>query len=268
MDHADVRELLELAAAEPGGIDRLIAGDTQEAAAIAGHLAGCSSCTAEFIRLRRASTAIREVVRATAPPELRARTLAFVAAVGRPRGPSAASTVPTNASAAEVGRPRMSRRLAGAAGLAAALLAAIGGTAFVVGSSRDDELRMQGRTVEALVEVTTASLRIAGEPDAERVALTSPDGGPGSGSLVYSPRTGELLVVTTGLAEPAPDREYRCWQERQGERSRVGKMFFGGGLGYWVGPVDDLEADSSFGISLVDLTTGTTVGSPALVGEG
>ena len=48
MDHAEARELLEIAAVEPGGFDRLIAGDTIDAAALAGHVAGCSECAAEM----------------------------------------------------------------------------------------------------------------------------------------------------------------------------------------------------------------------------
>ena len=41
MDHDQVREQLELAAAEPGGLERLMAGDTAAARAVAAHLAGC-----------------------------------------------------------------------------------------------------------------------------------------------------------------------------------------------------------------------------------
>ena len=51
MDHAEARELLEIAAVEPGGLARLMAGDTAEAAALAGHLAGCDECTQEMARL-------------------------------------------------------------------------------------------------------------------------------------------------------------------------------------------------------------------------
>ncbi len=45
MDHETTRDALDLAAAEPGGLDRLMAGDTPEAMAVAAHLAGCASCT-------------------------------------------------------------------------------------------------------------------------------------------------------------------------------------------------------------------------------
>ncbi len=40
MDHEETREQLELAALEPGGLERLMAGDTPLAQAVAGHLAG------------------------------------------------------------------------------------------------------------------------------------------------------------------------------------------------------------------------------------
>ena len=75
MDHAEAHELLELAAVEPGGLDRLTAGDTPGAAALAGHLAGCPDCTAALARLRRDAAVIAAVVRSTPPPALRQRTL-------------------------------------------------------------------------------------------------------------------------------------------------------------------------------------------------
>jgi len=92
MERSEARELLELAAVEPDGFDRLAAGDTPDSSALAGHLAGCPECSAELERLRRASAVIRDAVRTAAPPELRERTLAFVAAVGRDRsGPELAA---------------------------------------------------------------------------------------------------------------------------------------------------------------------------------
>lgn len=270
MDHAEVRELLDLAAAEPDGLDRLMAGDTPEAAAIAGHLAGCPDCTGEFASLRRAAVVIRDAVRSTPSPELRERTLAFVAAVGRDRGassPMIGAPSPIASARASARRPP----LAWLAAAAATVVLAVGATAVIVGADRDARERDQAETIEALVKVTTASLRIGGESDSERVTLASASGGAASGTLIYSPRTGELLVVTSGLAEPAPGKEYRCWVEAGGERSRVGRMFFGGGLGYWVGPapaVDGLPPDSRFGVTLVDVASDTAEGDPVLIGQG
>ena len=96
MDHNDVLEQLELAAVEPGGLDRLVAGDTPTAAAVVAHLAGCERCAEELRRLGRAAPLLRDVVRTTPPADLRDRTLAYVREHGRPRGTGiGASPVPT-----------------------------------------------------------------------------------------------------------------------------------------------------------------------------
>src|SRR5439155_6167048 len=89
MDHTEVRGLLEDAAIEPGGLERLMAGDTPTASIVAGHLAGCADCAEELERLRRSVGLIRPTVRAVPPPELKERTLAYVAALGRARGADA-----------------------------------------------------------------------------------------------------------------------------------------------------------------------------------
>src|SRR4051794_6096886 len=98
MDHQEAREILDVAAVEPGGLDRLIAGDTPTANALAGHLAGCEECTEEFARLRRSSRVLRDVIATQPPADLRDRTLALIAAVGRDR--TAMSPVPVEGAAA------------------------------------------------------------------------------------------------------------------------------------------------------------------------
>ena len=63
--------------------------------------------------------------------------------------------------------------------------------------------------------------------------------------------------------------EYRCWVESAGQRQRVGKMFFGGDLAYWVGPspaVAGLVGDATFGVSLVDAAGAIDSPEPVLVG--
>ena len=86
MEHAEALERIEMAAVEPDGLERLMAGDTPDAAAVAGHLAGCPSCADELVAdpshvVGRA----RGHLRAEPDPALRDRTLAFVQAVGRER---------------------------------------------------------------------------------------------------------------------------------------------------------------------------------------
>ena len=96
MDHDATREELELAAAEPGGLERLMAGDTATAQAVAAHLAGCEPCSDELARLQRSAPLIRAAVRELPPDDLRARTLAAVRTQGVPR-PLAAAPAATAA---------------------------------------------------------------------------------------------------------------------------------------------------------------------------
>lgn len=300
MDHADARELLEVAAVEPGGLARLMAGDTPEAASLAGHLAGCAECTAEMARLRHAAGVLRGVVRTTPPPELRERTLALVRAVGRERAAGrtaaehiAAGAVAAGAAAAPGGsgtesappaaprrlQPVSGRRapLARVVGLAAAVAVAILGTGLAIGvprdaaiADRDATIQRQAEAVKDLVAVTVGTLRVVGQPDARYVTLASTTGAQASGSLVFSKAARELVVTATGLTEPGAGYEFRCWLEAGGRRQLVGKMFFGGGLAYWVGKVDALSAvpaDASFGVSLVDLGNPSGAGQPFLTGR-
>jgi anti-sigma factor RsiW len=283
MDHADAVELIELAAVEPDGLERLMAGDTPESAAVAGHLAGCPSCVAEMARIRRAASVIREVIAVAPDPSLRDRTLAFVREVGRdrsggatvaagitgPAGPStpAAAASPALATAVPV-VPRASRsRWIAAAGLAAALLLAVG---LGFGAARlttppDVEA---GREIKVLQVTAETTLRLDAQPDTRRVALLATAGGAGAqGTLLFSPSTGELVMVASGLAGLEPGQEYGCWVEADGERRRIGKMYPGGGLQSWAGKVDglaDLPDDAVFGVSLVPADDGPA--EPVLTG--
>jgi len=278
MDHAEAREVLEVAAVEPGGLARLMAGDTPEAAALAGHLAGCAECTQEMARLRRVAGIVRGVVRTTPPPELRERTLAFVRAVGRQRsgGPGTLATAPagavaspmmrsaaTTADAPQRANPR-TRRWPRLAAIAAVVALAVAGTGYAVVQSQQ-----QADAVRDLATVTTWTVRVNAQPDARRVALVATGASNKSGMLIFSPTTRELVVVATGLTEPPAGQEFRCWVEAGGVRRGVGKMFFGGGVSYWVGPVAavaGLSGHATFGVSLVDLTGSGGSGEPVLLG--
>jgi hypothetical protein len=290
MDHAEARELLELAAVEPHGFERLMAGDTPEAAALAGHLAGCESCADEMARLRRAAGVIREVVRTTPPPDLREQTLAFVRDVGRDR-----STLPAavavggqalGSAAAEGGERHLaalrgggpgSEQAAQAAGagsrgfgsrawlgaIAATLIVSVAATGFIVKSQSDDQSRRQATTVEQLARVTSWYIGIEAQADAQRIALSSPSGGDATGTVEFSPSNGQLVVVANGLVEPPAGQQLGCWIEVDGARRPIGRMFFGGGLAYWAGPVAQLaglERGAKFGVT-------SPVGDTVLVGQ-
>ena len=76
------------------------------------------------------------------------------------------------------------------------------------------------------------------------------------------------MVVANGLTEPPDGQEYHCWVLIDGQRQSIGKMFFGGGLAYWVGPspaVADLPDGETFGVSLVDADGGIVAPDPVLV---
>jgi hypothetical protein len=272
MDHQEVRDLLADAAIEPDGLERLMAGDTPTAALVASHLAGCPDCTDELERLHRSVGIIRPTIRAVPPPELRERTLRYVAAVGRPRvaaaseGQPATLDVPTSG-----GRTQRRPRLALLAGLAAALVLAVTGTALLVNGNRETLIRDQAAKIEALGDVARWTVRIDTQPDVQRIQLASTTGGPTTGTLVFSPSSTELAVIANQLPPPPAGREYRCWVEFGGRQAPIGKMFFGGDLAYWVGPVPELAGvgpGARFGVSLVDLAATDQPGEPVLVSAG
>jgi hypothetical protein len=306
MDHSEVRELLEDAAIEPDGLDRLMAGDTAGASIVAGHLAGCPDCSEELERLRRSVGLIRPTVRAVPPPELRERTLAYVAALGRPRGafevasattssapisvsgmePPRAPHVPTatpspagpasppasvvDLAGRRAGRTARVGRLGWLAGLAAALIVAVGGTTLLVNANRDSTNQALSAEIDALGDVTRWTLRVDAQSDARRIELASATGAAVSGNIVFSPTSTELVMVADHLTPAPAGHEYRCWVEIGGQRSSIGKMFFGGDLAYWVGKVPEIAgigSDARFGVTLVDLGANGAPGDPVLTGS-
>lgn len=282
MDHDATREQLELAATEPGGLERLMAGDTPTAQAVAAHLAGCSACTDELARLERAARVISRIVREQPPADLRDRTLARIRASGVQRGSLATSPnastaldrVPSDAVPSVAGSARGSGFGAGpgraalgwVAAIAAIVVVSVLATSAIVGSRVDERLAAQAEGIEELERVTLATLEVTAQPDVRRVALA---GTQATGSLVYSPSTTELVVVATGLTPPPAGQEYRCWVERDGDREGVGKMFFSDGLAYWIGPVAAVEGllgDAKFGVTLVSLD-GSVDGQDVMEGD-
>jgi hypothetical protein len=288
IQHADVRERLELAALEPGGLDRLTAGDAADAAVVAGHLAGCPPCLHELDRLRRSTAILREVIAAEPPAELRERTLAYVRELGVQRGSAPAGVSGSASSVAaplrEGGGPPVAsegvrggtqtavrrrdfrRPAAWIASIAAVAILSVVATTALLGARDNEE-------IDALAKVASWNVGIAASADGQHIPLQAAPGAPAGsarGELSFARSTGALVVVARGLAEPAGDREYRCWlQAPDGTRTRVGRMDFAGGIAYWVGNVPALARvapGTTFGISLVD-RGGDPAGAAALVGE-
>lgn len=274
MDHDDVLEQLELAAVEPGGLDRLVAGDTPMAAAVAAHLAGCDRCAEELRRLSRAGPLLRDLVRTTPPPELRERTLAYVKTQGRERGDRApvashgvleaagAPVAGSSASQTPTAAKRSARGILPWAATIAAVVALIfSGASYLANRDLADRLSAQATSISALERVQTATLEVTADPAARRVELASTGGSETNGTLLFSPSTARLVVVAYDLQRPASGQEYRCWVEIGGQRRSVGRMFFADELAFWVGDtpeVRDLPAGTVFGVSP------TAIGSPSL----
>ena len=271
MDHEDVRAALEIATVEPGGLARLAAGDTGEAAAIAGHLAGCPGCMDELTRLRRADMLLRPVLATTPPTELRARTLAYVRTVGRERGaavPAAATRVSPEIAPAPQPRPaarRRALRAAWPAAVAAALVIGLAGGFVLTGGGADREA---SDAAVAFTEVSRESATLLGTPDAGRVTLWDAAGA-ARGSIIVAPMAGRLVAVAVDLPDPGAGREYRCWVEVGGSRTKLGTMWLTGSVAWWSGPAQlpaSVGSGARFGISLVTVASGG-LGDPVLTGR-
>jgi hypothetical protein len=164
-----------------------------------------------------------------------------------------------------------------AATVAAAVVLSVVATWLLIGARVDGQLASQAEllatqaeSISALEEVTTETLKVTAQPDAEHVTLAGVGNPNLDGSLAYSPGTAELVVVANGLTPPAGGLEYRCWVEVAGTRHRVGKMFFSRGLAYWVGPapaVSGLSSGATFGVSLVGASGSAIDTDPVLLGQ-
>lgn len=261
MDHTEVRGLLELAAVEPGGLERLAAGDTDEAAAVAGHLAGCPDCSDEARRIIRAAPILRESVRAIPPEGLRDRTLSTVRELGRIRPAPALSSI---GSAADESTPsgvvdrtarHRTRRLGWPIALAAAVVVAIIGAGVLVTARLGTELNAQRAQIQSLATLHEATLRVSSATDARRVVLSNVSDATVAGAVVFSAAGKEIVISASGLTEPTGGAELTCWMlAPEGLRYRVGRMAFADGLAYWVGRSDELAdagPGTTFGVSLV-----------------
>ena len=263
-----------------------MAGDTPTAQAVAGHLAGCPACTDELARLQRSAVLVRDTVREMPSPDLKARTLAAVRAEGvvrplplAPAGATAAGSGVATAPEPQAGsrrapvsldRRRLMPVLGWVATIAAAVVLSVVAASYLVGSRVDDQLAAQSVAIKGLQEITTATLTVTAQPDAEHVALAGVSDPELYGGLTYSPSTSELVVVASGLTQPAAGLEYRCWVEVDGKREKVGKMFFNQDLAFWVGPspaISGLSTGATFGVSLVDAAGSAVDTDPVLLGE-
>jgi hypothetical protein len=267
MDHAEAIELIEEAALEAGGLDRLMAGDTPESVALASHLVGCDDCTTALAALRRTTDVLRLVAADTPSPDLRARTLALVAAVGRPRGEVAGGDASRRGAPARFDGAfdRLRRaftarsgRWAVAAVAGAAAFGLLAAVSFVA-ADLQGELDRTRQEAARMGELTSQVETLLRQPNVRTVALVAADGS-AQGEVVFDPTSETLAVMSSALPAPPAGKEYRCWIDADGSRHSVGRMWFEHGLAYWSGTGAEFDVwtdGSTFGVSL------ETIGEPA-----
>jgi hypothetical protein len=172
--------------------------DEDEAAALRTHLASCEECRLEFERLAVVSEALgRGVSPLTAPPELRARVLAAVAAEPRHRAAPAAIVTPRTAR-------RRVPRVAFGVGIAAALALAVG---LLVG---------------------TLALAPGGSPTRVVAALVAPAPrwGGAPAPVAQLRETGATAELVVSRMPPAPaGKVYEVWVERDGRAEPTDALF-------------------------------------------
>jgi hypothetical protein len=249
-----------------------MAGDTPTSIALAGHLAGCPDCSAALAATRRTSDALRLVAAESPSPDLKARTLALVAAVGRPRGAAQGDAAPAGSPAGIAGRVRAAlrgrpRRWALAAVGTAAVFGLLAAGSFVAADLQGqlDRTRQEAARLENLYTRLEALLQ---QPGARVVSLMT-ENGTSAGVLVLDAGSGQLAVMTDDLPAPPAGMEYRCWIEGQGGRQSVGRMWFEEGLAYWAGADQSIggwAAGSTFGVSLEAVAQPSSQ-PPVLVGR-
>jgi hypothetical protein len=291
LDHDAVLDALDIAAAEPGGLARLVAAKTAEDRAVAEHLAACDACAAELDRLVRVDGALRVGIGPGPSPDLRARTLAFVAEVGVDRGaaPAAASvtsgpapvpapgpvaappTVPIPIGAVPSARRRSPGPALWVASLVAAVVIAVAGTAFVVGTSAQRTLDAERAQHAAAVAAAESAVGLVIAPTTIRIPMSSPSSA-AQGLVLIDPGDLRTAVVAAGLPEAPAGSEYACYVVVDGARVLVGRMTDRGGTYAWIGTMDALEgvpgaSIGEYGVVLVPAGSPSVDGTPVLSGS-
>ena len=259
MDHNEVRELLEDAAVEPGGLERLMAGDTPNAALVAGHLAGCAGMRGRA----RAAAADRRRDPAGGPGRAAARAARADARLrGGPGSPARAApsrrgrldgragravrTVDSDRrrvgrSTAPASRGRRARPLARAGRRAASSPSS--GRASSINAGRDARRARPGRGDRGARRRRPLDAR--GRPPAGRRAGRARRARPASrptGTLLYSPSTSGLVVVADELAPPPAGQGVPLLgRGRRPARPDRARCSSAGDLAYWVGDVPEVS---------------------------
>ena len=110
-------------------------------------------------------------------------------------------------------------------------------------------------------------MHIAEQGDAVVVSLEPAAGSAGSGTVMYSPTSGELAMTATGLSPAPSGAVYTCWVEQNGQRQAIGVLYVEGVDGTWAGfwtGLRGVRSGAIFGVSLVP--AGAASGQPVMTG--
>jgi hypothetical protein len=267
MEHADVREQLELEGLEPARLEALLQGRGE--ALLVRHLAECAACRAEGEALRTTT----RLLALAAPDDLRAprgarERLLARARESRPEAAAAGAGAAAAGAAAE-GRPREParprRRATVLAGLAtAAAILVVAGAALVTTdlARQRDAAAQQAAGLGRVAATTDELLR---DPNHRRAVLTDATSQP-SGSVLVSGTTGQLVVVSKRLPDAPTGQRYGCFMEREGRFMRIGFMAATDDLAFWIGSVGDMPDPGREGDRFV-ISLQEDGSSPILAGD-
>jgi len=276
LTHAEAQELLSDLALEAGNLDPT-ALDRLAGEPLGEHLAACTECGRELAAWQRTHAAVRAALVDPADPAHPLR-LAAMADDEPIQAPDELRSVVRNRARIAIMQPaagHQPREIRHARHLPAIrrllpLVAVLAIVTVAGGVMLDQGTRLDtARAEAAALQAVTATLdRVLADPKHRVVELRGADG-VAAGSISWSGR--DLVVLTTALAAPPADREYRCWVEENGKRSGVGQMWFAGTTGYWAGTLDAWGTTSfgegaTFGISLEPIA-GSTGGPAILAGQ-
>jgi hypothetical protein len=280
MDHAEAHERIADLAIEPRRLVDLEADPSPEERDLLAHVAACATCRAELDAWRRTHRAVLEAAMAGGiaterqpdggldsgdiepPAELRAAVSAIPRHSPRLLDPARdGAAAPVVASI----RRRPARQLVAlAAVIVVGLVIGLGAIAF--DQTRQADIAQD--QIKGLTALSTSVDRVLRDAGHTSVALVGLDGSP-AGTAAWS--SDEIVVITTALTPPGPGAEYRCWVDRDGQRTAIGVMRFADDIAYWWGPMgryEDLPLDGggTLGVSL-ELIGEDGGNAPILTGE-
>lgn len=277
-------EITELA-----GLHVLHALDAEESAAVRAHLDGCAAAHAEFMDLGGVVPAIARLFEPVdAPPELKSRVMAAVAAAEAPASTVSATAVPPTVSASvapgpaapapsrtqaemdarvweppagERPQPRRVNGLGWAMTAAAVMVIAVLGAWNVVLQSRAGEVEQRAQLIAQAIAAST-------DPEAEVAVLRGTGSAQGASGFAAFPAEGEGYIVLVDLPPAPAGQTYQAWYLVDGQATSAGLMAVGAD-GYAL--MSDVAArDGSQQIALTIEPAGgvdTPSGAPVVAGE-